>query len=47
MKNRKGNFHRQDGKLSRCDFMYTTAAVVIEAYRICGDFLALCFCKYF
>ena len=38
MKNRKGNFRRQDGRLSRRDFMYTTAAAIIEAYCICDDF---------
>jgi hypothetical protein len=38
MKNRKGDFRRQGGKLSRCDFMYTTTAVIMDAYYICDDF---------
>lgn len=39
MKSRADNFHQQDGKKSRRDFMgAVAAAVVMEAYRICDDF---------
>ena len=40
MKNPRGISDRQNGRMSQHDFMSTPVAteVLIEAYRICGDF---------